>query len=89
MTTHASLRFEQPPLALETLLITSFIIDLGSKVEDNIIVTSTNNPSAILGDIRVANTTSSISSSTSRIFGTKSTLIAKKGLAKRVNSKRS
>jgi len=58
-------------------------------VEDNIIVTFANNPSAILGDIRVANTTSGISSPTGRIFGTKSTLIAKKGLAKRINSKRS
>jgi len=58
-------------------------------VEDNIIVTFANNPSAILGDIRVANTTSGISSPISCIFGTKSTLIAKKGLAKRVNFKRS
>jgi hypothetical protein len=54
-----------------------------------ILVTFANNLSAILSNICVANITFSISSPISYIFGTKSTLIAKKGLAKRVNFKRS
>ena len=65
------------------------IINLSSKVKDNVIITFANNLSAIPCDIRVANAISNISSPISRIFGTKSTLLAKKGLFKRLISKRS
>jgi hypothetical protein len=49
------------------------IVDLGSKVEDDVIITFTNNLSAIPCEVRIANATSSISSPTSCIFSTKST----------------
>jgi len=65
------------------------IINLSSKVKDNVIITFANNPSAIPCDVRVANTISSTSSLISRIFGTKSTSLAKKGSFKRLMSKRS
>jgi hypothetical protein len=63
------------------------IIDLGSKVEDNIIVIFANNLSAILYKVCKVNVTFSISSLIGYIFYIKSTLYIKKGLIKRVNSK--
>jgi hypothetical protein len=63
------------------------IIDLGSKVEDNIIVIFANNLSAILYNVCKVNVTFSISSLIGYIFYIKSTLYIKKGLIKRVNSK--
>jgi hypothetical protein len=69
-------------------LVTSLVIDLGSKSEDDFIITSANNPGAIPRDIRIANTTSGASSPTSRMLGTKHTSVAKKGSAKRIKRAR-
>jgi len=69
--------------------IANLIINLGFKVKDDIIIIFTNNLSAIPRDVCVANAISSTSSPISCIFGIKSTSLAKKGLFKRLMSKRS
>jgi hypothetical protein len=89
LTTNASLRFKRLLPPPKVLLIADLIINLGFKVEDNIIVIFANNLNVIPREVRVANATFSISSPTGRIFSIKSTLRVKKGLAKRVNFKRS
>jgi hypothetical protein len=67
--------------------IANLIINLGFEVKDNVIITFANNPSDIPCNIRIANAISNTSSLISCIFGTKNTLLAKKGLFKRLMSK--